>query len=97
MIYLVSEEKSGKNEYGDPITIPGQKRKIFATKKSITRNEFYQAAVTDFRPELSFIIWQHEYKGEPNIKFEEKTYNIIRTYETDEKELELVCQGLSNG
>ncbi|WP_163583287.1 phage head closure protein [Gracilibacillus saliphilus] len=96
VIYLVPYLKKGKNEYSDPITVPGDKKKVFATKKSITRTEFYQAAVSDFRPQITFVIWQHEYADEDNLEFKGKLYNIIRTFEPDEKEIELVCQGLSN-
>lgn len=96
VIYLISDQQQGKNDFGDPITVPGSKRKIFAAKKSIKTTEFYQAAVSDFKPEMTFEIWLSEYKGESTLEFNEKDYKIIRTYEKNDKEIELVCEGMSS-
>lgn len=85
-----------ENDIGDTITVKGVARKVFATKKSIRQSEFYQAAVTNFKPEITFIIWLHEYHGETVLNYSGKNYNIIRTYEKDQKEIELICEGLTN-
>lgn len=92
IIYLISTT-SGDNDIGDPIQIP-VKRETFATRKSIRQSEFYQAAATDLKPEISFEIWALEYKGESALLFEGKTFNIIRTFQPNEKDIELICSGL---
>ena len=85
-----------ENDMGDIIEVE-TKREVFADKKSIRQNEFYQAAATGLRPELMFIIRSIEYEQEPRLEFNSKTYNIIRAYDKDGELTELVCQGLVNG
>jgi len=72
-------------------------RQVFADKKSVRQNEFYQAAATGLRPELMFVVRTIEYNQEPKLEFNSKTYTIIRAYEKDDELVELVCQGLTNG
>jgi SPP1 family predicted phage head-tail adaptor len=82
-----------ENDMGDIIEIE-KSRQVFANKKSVTRAEFYQAAVTDLRPELMFEVRSIEYENEKKLKFNNKTYNIIRIYSKNDELTELVCQGL---
>lgn len=84
------------NEIGDPIEVLAE-RQTFAEKKSVRQSEFYQATATGLQPELTFVVWQREYKGEPQLEYEGKTYTIIRTFAPNDKEMELVCSGLVNG
>lgn len=95
VIYLIGHTVS-KNGHGDPIKTPNDGRRILATKKSIRQTEFYQAAATDYKPEIAFDIWTSEYKGESLLVFKGIEYNIIRTFEKNDKETELICEGLSN-
>jgi SPP1 family predicted phage head-tail adaptor len=94
IVYLMTEKTTG-NAMGDTIT---EKvcRKTFAAKKSIRQSEYYQAAATGLRPEVTFIIWTREYKGEQFLKFGDKEYSIIRTFEPNSEEIELKCQGVVN-
>ena len=85
-----------ENDMGDIIEVE-TKREVFADKKSIRQNEFYQAQATGLRPELMFVIRTIEYEQEPKLEYDSKTYNIIRTYDKDGELTELVCQGLVNG
>lgn len=88
-----------ENEIGDSIEVP-VKREVFADKKSIRQNEFYQAAATGLRPELMFVVRTIEYNQEPKLEYpigSDKEYNIIRTYDKDGEFTELVCSGLVNG
>jgi SPP1 family predicted phage head-tail adaptor len=84
-----------ENDMGDLIETETS-RTVFANKKSITRAEFYQAAMTDLRPELMFEVRTIEYQNEKKLKFNEKTYNIIRVFSKNDEITELVCQGLVN-
>jgi len=85
-----------ENDMGDQIETP-VKRQVFADKKSVRQNEFYQAAATGLRPELMFVVRTIDYDQEPKLEFNFKTYTIIRAYEKDDEFVELVCQGLTNG
>jgi SPP1 family predicted phage head-tail adaptor len=92
VIYLI-KVTHGENDIGDSIENP-KKRQTFAEKKSVRQSEFYQAAMTDLQPELTFTIWPQEYRGEPKLEYEGTTYTIIRTFEKNNKEMELICSGL---
>jgi SPP1 family predicted phage head-tail adaptor len=95
VIFLI-QVISGENDMGDTIET-NSSRQVFAEKKSIRQSEFYQAASVGLKPELTFTIWWKEYKGEQKLEFEGKEYIITRTFEKDNKEIELVCTGLVNG
>ena len=85
-----------ENDMGDIIDVE-TKRQVFADKKSVRQNEFYQAAATGLRPEIMFVVRTIDYEQEPKLEFSSKTYNIIRTYDKDDEFTELVCSGLVNG
>jgi SPP1 family predicted phage head-tail adaptor len=82
-----------ENSIGDTIETETP-RQVFANKKSIRQSEFYQAAMTDLRPELMFEVRTIEYDDEPKLKYDSKTYNIIRTYSKNGEITELICSGL---
>lgn len=95
VINLISITDS-TNDLGDPIKVPNKGPIVFADKQSIRQSEFYQAAAVGLKPELTFIIRTCEYNQEPQLEFNSKTYNIIRTYEKDSEFIELICQGVVN-
>jgi len=82
-----------ENAMGDSIEIETSKT-IYANKKSIRQSEFYQAAMTDLRPELMFEVRSEDYDNEPKLKFSEKKYDIIRAFSKNGEIVELTCQGL---
>jgi SPP1 family predicted phage head-tail adaptor len=84
-----------ENDMGDSIQVKSE-RQVFANKKSIRQNEFYQAAVTDFRPEIMFEVRTSEYQGEKRLTWNGKDYSIIRTYDKNGEIIELICSGLVN-
>lgn len=71
-------------------------RKTFAQEKSVRQSEFYQAAANGLRPDITFIVWTREYKGEQSLRYNGQDYQIIRTYKANSEETELICQGLVN-
>ena len=83
-----------ENSMGDMIETE-TKTEVFANKKSIRQSEFYQAAATGLRPEIMFEVWSEEYSNQPKLKYNNKLYTIIRTYDKGER-TELVCQGVVN-
>src|SRR5690606_6609012 len=79
------------DEIGQEINVP-VKRKILCGIKSIIRNEFYAAAQTGLKPEITFIVHNFEYNGEKEVEFEGQKYRVIRTYLANSEEIELVCE-----
>ena len=85
------------NALGDPIKVPLISGNIFADRKSIKQSEFYQAAAVGLKPEFTFVIRTIEYNQEPALIFNLKQCSMIRTFETQDEFIELVCQGQVNG
>ena len=97
LITLINEQTEGWDEVGNPITNEVE-RKLFAEIKSIGQSEFYQAAISDLRPEAKFIIADYlDYQGEKILEYNEyggvrvQRYSVIRTYRTG-NELEIICR-----
>lgn len=71
----------------------GTPREVLAERKAIRQSEFYQAVATGFRPEITFVVWNHDYQKEERLVYEDETYEVIRRYPNkNNKEIELVCQ-----
>ena len=95
VIKLVSEVKTS-DEYGD-MQIAYTERTVYATLKSISQAEFYQAQAVGLKPEIKFILadWL-DYNGEKIVRYtpygssEEYQYEILRTFR-DGYSLELTC------
>ena len=79
------------DEYGNqkPISI---RKSILCDVKAIGRNEFYNAAVADLKPEIVFVIHAYEYEKEKRVEFEGVKYKVIRTYSIGIEEIELTCE-----
>ena len=79
------------DEAGDtvPTTIS---RTIFCNKKSIGKNEFYQAHAEGLKPEIKLQLNKLDYKGEVKATYGNKPYKIIRSYEDGEL-IELTLEG----
>lgn len=65
---------------------------VMGYEDRLSRNEFYQAGQSGISLSKLFIIHPYEYEGQNQVKFNEQTYTIIRTYQRDYEELEIVCQ-----
>lgn len=67
---------------------------VFANKKSVRSNEFYQAQAIGLKPEIMFEVKSLDYSGQESLRYDLKKYNIIRTYDKNGEITELVCVGL---
>lgn len=65
---------------------------VWAAKKSVNRAEYYQAAQAGRRTDAIFRIHNLEYSGEQCVRYEGKTYDVVRTYGAETEEIELTCQ-----
>ena len=95
IIELISVEYS-QNSIGD--IIENKKyTEIFGKKKSIKQSEFYQAQATGLKPELAFEIYSLEYNDEKFVRYDNKEYKVLRTYQNSIDKLELILEGVVNG
>ncbi len=83
------------DDIGDIISTPVE-RKVLADISSIKQSEFYQAQANGLKPEFTFIIRAFEYRGEESVKYGNKTYRILRTYDRLDGNIELTCIGAVN-
>lgn len=83
------------DDIGDIISTPIE-RKVLVDISSIKQSEFYQAQANGLKPEFTFIIRAFEYRGEESVKYGNKTYRILRTYDRLDGNIELTCIGAVN-
>lgn len=63
------------------ISEDGERREVFAKQQSIGMREFYEAAATEYSPEVKFILADYlEYNGETFAKYEGTLYRVMRSY-----------------
>ena len=65
---------------------------IWAGRRSVKRNEFYQATQAGYRADVVFTIYSFEYHGEEQVVCNDVVYDIVRTYQTSLDFIELTCQ-----
>ena len=87
---LVSQVYTGQDEDGNA-QHKRYAREIFCNVRSVTQNEFYRAAEQDLHPDIVLTVsTQADYNGEKMVIYNDKLYDVIRTYWTgDEVELTL--------
>ena len=88
-IYLVSIIYEANN-IGSYLPKEG-KRKVLSSISSVRQNEFYQAQASGLKPEIVFKIRSFEYKGEEVVVYNNNKYDVIRTYNTLDGIIEIVC------
>lgn len=92
-IYLVEEVNSNKkDEHDNPITERTLKQR-FASLKSISQTEFYQAQTSGYKPEIKFELADYlDYAGESHVVYEGFIYKVLRTFVVGRK-IEIICYG----
>lgn len=64
---------------------------VYAECKSVTRTEFYSAMQAGVTAVVVFVINSLEYEGELKVEYKGKKYSVIRTYQANADDIELVC------
>lgn len=64
--------------YGEPIKTYTW-RKVYADPLGDGRRESYSGESTGMKPDLKFAIRSFEYENEPAVKFNGKTYTVVRS------------------
>ena len=94
---IAAETTEETNENG--FEIPegeGQKRTVYANKKSVGISEFYKAQQSGYSADLKFDVYTDEYQGEPFAEYQGRRYKVLRTYESKNGEtIELTLSDLS--
>lgn len=92
ILTLIAESPKARGIYDNPNTT---ERTVYVTVRSVGMTETYTAMSQGLTPEVKFeLAAPEEYQGEKICRYHEKLYNILRTYETEEK-VELIA-GRSN-
>lgn len=77
------------------ISEDGVRREVLAKQLSIGTTEFYQAAATEYKPEIKFVLADYlEHNGETFAEYDGKLYRIMRTYRAGQ-EIELTLTSAS--
>lgn len=93
VVYLVGLTE-GTDDDGFPGIVEGERKQVFANKKSIRSSEYYQAKQSGIDLAFTYEIRSIDYDGEERLYLHEKggePYEIERTYEKGEF-IELVCK-----
>ena len=93
-VYLITEIND-VNDIGDTISTTIE-RKVLAHITSIKQSEFYQAQAIGLKPEITFIVRRFEYKEEQSLNYNERKYIVLRTYDRNDGNIELICIGAVN-
>lgn len=70
-------------EFGEVITTI-EWMEVFANKKSVRSKEFYESRKVGMKPELMFEVRSEEFDEHQKLKYNNKEYAIIRTYDEGE-------------
>lgn len=89
--YLIKEKTTGTDSDGNE-TIERTSRMVFCRVRSVSRDEYYDAATDDLKPEVMITISHRiDYDSEKLVEFNGEYYDVIRTY-WREDEVELTLQ-----
>lgn len=79
-INLIRRMESGRDKYGNIIHIEEVKER-WATVKSVSLAEYYQAATTGMRPTIVIALSdRRDYEGQSHVVINGVEYVVVRTY-----------------
>ena len=81
------------DEYGNEVQNITE-TEVFVQPRGVYQSEFYNAAQAGLHPSITFVLTNREdYHGERLIEFEGKSYNVIRTDWTAQRDsISLICE-----
>ncbi len=65
---------------------------VFAEVKGITQNEYVAAGKKDIKPAYKFEMWEFDYDGQTDIKYNGKRLTVYRTYPREDGIIELYTE-----
>jgi hypothetical protein len=82
---------STKDDLGQPI-ISEKPFMIFCSKLSITRQEFNVAGQQGHKPEMMLVVDSDTYDQERKVEYQEKKFDIYKTFARSDGFTELYCE-----
>jgi SPP1 family predicted phage head-tail adaptor len=92
---LLSMETTGHDDLGQPI-IKEKPFMVFCSKLSITRAEFSVAGQMGHKPDMLLIVDSDSYDDEKKVEYQNKKFNVYKTFRTKEGFTELYCEVNAN-
>lgn len=65
------------------------KREVFCSVSSISRDEWYEAGRSGLNPSFKFTLFLYDYENESKVIYDNKEYNVYRTYVRKNEMIEL--------
>lgn len=65
---------------------------IYAEVESITQSEFVAAGKKDIKPAYKFIVWQFEYSGQTDVRYNGQRLTVYRTFPRSDDKIELYTE-----
>ena len=87
-ILLISAHSGVEN--GFPVEIL-EESEVWADRKSVSRQEFYQAQQAGVRADVVFVVNALDYAEQSMVRVGEVYYDVSRTYQTELDKIELTC------
>ena len=90
---LKGEPTTTYDEYGNEV-ITYQDNQVYVMPRGVYNAEFYNAAQAGLHPSITFVMTNRaDYHGEKLIEWEGKSYNVIRTDWTAQRDqIALICE-----
>lgn len=89
VISLISTKKS-RNENGVPV-VDETRREVFATVRSVTRSEFWEAHRNGVELSIAFEVFKEDYQKERVIEYDGVRYRVEHVRQHSVDRLELNC------
>ncbi len=90
-VILLENDGFTSDEIGNQIA-RYKEHPLMAYEDNVSRNEFYQSGQAGIEKIRLFIIHPYEYSGENYLQMGKEKYQIIRVFQRNYEELEVVCR-----
>lgn len=89
---ILLEQTYTVDDLGQQIDGPPIETKVLCKKNSVGRREHYSAAQVGLQLDIVVVVKNYEYEEQDQLMFNNKKYQIERTYSTSYEEIELMCR-----
>ena len=89
-VQLVSETYT-KDKYGTD-SVTETLKPVYARVDSISAREFFNAGISDIKPEFKLTLNADEYGGEKIVTLSGQRYSVYRTYRANENTIEVYVE-----
>lgn len=77
-------------ENGFPVEV-WEESEVWADRKSVTRQEYYQAQQAGMKADVVFVVNTLDYAEQSMVRVGQVYYDVTRTYQTELDKIELTC------